>query len=95
MNIDRQTVLGVARLARLHLDDHEVSAMAETLKSILVWFDQLKSVDTSNVEPATHAIPLVMPLREDKIRQTNTVTELLQNAPHAQYNLFVVPKVVE
>jgi aspartyl-tRNA(Asn)/glutamyl-tRNA(Gln) amidotransferase subunit C len=95
MNIDRQTVLGVARLARLHLDEQDVSMMADTLKSILGWFDQLKSVDTSGIEPATHAIPLVMPLREDEIRQTNTVAELLQNAPHAQYNLFVVPKVVE
>lgn len=95
MSIDHQTVRNVARLARLHLDDQEVDTMATTLQSILDWFDQLKAVATDGVEPASHAVPLTMPLRDDCVAQTNSVTELLQNAPHAQFNLFVVPKVVE
>ncbi len=95
MAIDREQVLHIARLARLHISEDDVEAYRGQLAQILDYVEALHEVDTTDVEPTTHAVDLVMHLREDTAESRLTREEVLQNAPAVEDAQFRVPKVVE
>ena len=51
MAIDTQTVKRIAFLSRLKIEDDKIASTEEEFNKILQWVDQLKEVDTENVEP--------------------------------------------
>ena len=71
----------VAKLARLQLNDEEKTMFTKQLGDILKYVEQMNEVDTTGVEPMSHAIPLKNVMREDCVVYENTKTELMQNAP--------------
>ncbi len=93
--INREEVEHVARLARLALSEEETARMGEELSSILAYIDQLRELDTSDVEPTSHAIPMVNVMREDEVRPSYPVEAMLQNAPEREGDLVRVPKIIE
>ena len=66
--ISRQDVEHVARLARLALSEAEAERMREQLSGILAYIDTLRGLDTTGVEPTSHAVPLVNVMRDDEAR---------------------------
>ena len=95
MSVDREDVLHIARLARLHLEDDEVETYRAQLSDILGYVEKLGELDTADVEPTTHAVPLRMNLREDEVEERLDRDAVLQNAPDTADGHFRVPKVVE
>lgn len=95
MAVDREEVLHIAKLARLRLTDAEVEAFGAQLSNILDYVDQLDELDTSGIEPTTHAVPLVMQLRPDVVEARLSREQVLANAPDTDDGHFRVPKVVE
>lgn len=95
MAVDRDEVLHIAKLARLRLTDAEVDTFGAQLSEILEYVEQLNELDTSNVEPTTHAVGLVMHLRPDEVESRLTHEQVLSNAPDQADGHFRVPKVVE
>lgn len=95
MAVNRDEVLHIARLARLRLSEAEVETFGAQLSSILDYVEQLNELDTADVEPTTHAVPLVMHLRPDAVESRLSREEVLANAPDASDGHFRVPKVVE
>lgn len=95
MSIDRDQVLHIARLARLRLGDEEVERFQAQLGTILDYADALDAVDTTDVEPTTHAVPLQICVREDLVDERLTHDDVLRNAPDTADGQFRVPKVVE
>ena len=93
--ISREDVEHVARLARLALTPDELERMRAQLNSILVHIDALKAVDTTGVEPTSHAVPLVNVFRDDEPRPCLTADEMLQNAPDRAGQFFRVPRIIE
>ena len=85
----------VANLARLRFDEEKKKRLAEQLGSILEYIDQLNKLDTTNVEPTSHAIPVKNVVREDVVKQSFTKDEALANAPSPVEGLFEVPKIIE
>jgi aspartyl-tRNA(Asn)/glutamyl-tRNA(Gln) amidotransferase subunit C len=85
----------VANLARLRFDEEEKKRLAEQLGSILEYIDQLNKLDTTNVEPTSHAIPVKNVVREDVVKTSFTQDEALANAPSPVEGLFEVPKIIE
>jgi len=55
----------VANLARLAITEEEAEKFAEQLGKITDFAEQLNELDTANVEPTTHVLPLVNVMRED------------------------------
>ncbi len=94
--MDSQTfdVARVAELARLALDADELARIEQQLGAILDYVGQLDELDTSAVEPTTHAVPLTMAYREDAVGEHMPREEALANAPEQDGEAFVVPKVV-
>ena len=95
MSIDKDTVVRIARLSRIAMEDDALEPMAQELNGILAWVEQLGEVDTEGVEPMTGAIATTLPQRDDSAEAGAPTGELLANAPEADDDFFVVPKVVE
>ena len=92
--IDDDTVRHLARLARLRLTDDERGRLRGELESLLEHFAELKSVDTSTVEPSFHTIDAT-PLRSDEPRCDVDAEALHGGAPRWVEGAFAVPKVLE
>jgi aspartyl-tRNA(Asn)/glutamyl-tRNA(Gln) amidotransferase subunit C len=95
MKIDQKTVKNIAHLARLELSEQEEVKMVEDLSKILNWMDQLKELDTTNVEPLTHMSEEVNVFREDVGKNELSREKGLKNAPSQNGEYFQVPKVIE
>ena len=83
----------VAKLARLELTEDEKVKFSKQLGDILKYVEQMNEVDTTNVEPMSHAIPVVNVMREDVVVQEQTKEELMANAPCKEDGFFRVPKI--
>ena len=95
MSIDAATVKKVASLARIREPEDRIEPLARELSGILQWIEQLAEVDTDGVEPMTSVVQAALPWREDAVTDGGDPTRVLANAPRADKNFFVVPKVVE
>ena len=85
----------VAQLARLDLTAEETQLFQKQLGDVLKYAEKLGEVGVSQVEPATHAVPIFNVFREDEPRDWLTAEEALSNAPRQANNLFIVTKVIE
>lgn len=84
----------VALLARLSLSDDEKEVFSRQLSSILEYVDQLNELDTGDVEPLTHILPLYNVFRDDAVRPGSPGEEILSNAPLLEENQYKVPKIM-
>lgn len=92
--LDKKEVEEIAFLARIHLEPHELDTMQQDLGAILEHFGTLASVDTTNVQPMTHAVPIDLRLRPDMIEPSLPVADALRGAPATSGDLFVVPAII-
>ena len=85
----------VASLARLEVSDDEINLYAKQLSDILKYVEKLKELDTSDVPPTAHAVPITNALRDDVPHAPFDPALALSNAPEQQDNMFRVPKVLD
>jgi aspartyl-tRNA(Asn)/glutamyl-tRNA(Gln) amidotransferase subunit C len=95
MAIDKKTVEHVAHLARIELEPAELEKLSLQLHDILGFIDKLSVLDTTQVKPASHILPISNVLREDKPHICLTADKALENAPSKNGNFFSVPKIIE
>lgn len=95
MSITANEVRHIALLSRLALTDEEVAVFQEHLDQILGYVDQLKSVDTTGIDPTFYPLPLENVFREDEVETPLDQSEALRNSADATEQFFVVPKVAD
>lgn len=95
MKLTKEEVTNIAFLARLELSDEEVGTLGGHLNRLLENFELLKELDTQNVEPTSHTIPVHNVLRQDVCRPSLSQEEVLSNAPERIDGTFEVPRIVE
>jgi aspartyl-tRNA(Asn)/glutamyl-tRNA(Gln) amidotransferase subunit C len=95
MSLDKNDVAKIAHLARLEIGAHEISGYAETLTRILALIEQMREVDTANVEPMAHPFDAGLRLRDDAVGETNQRDKFQRIAPAVEAGLYLVPKVIE
>jgi aspartyl-tRNA(Asn)/glutamyl-tRNA(Gln) amidotransferase subunit C len=93
--ISREEVTYVAHLARLEFDAAETEKFTAQLNDILLYMDKLGEVDTTGVEPVTHAMAVKNAFRDDAVGASLAPEEALANAPEARGGCFLVPKVID
>jgi aspartyl-tRNA(Asn)/glutamyl-tRNA(Gln) amidotransferase subunit C len=91
MGIDRDTVLHVARLARLDLRPDEVDRLTRELDAILEAVSKVAELDLAGVPPTSHPLDLVNVWGDDVPRPSLPLDEALANAPVREGDLFRVP----
>jgi aspartyl-tRNA(Asn)/glutamyl-tRNA(Gln) amidotransferase subunit C len=79
----------------LGLSEEEVEKFSLQLSNILENFEILKEVDTADVPPATHTIPLQNVFRKDDVSESYPQAEILSNAPRQEGNCFKVQAILE
>jgi aspartyl-tRNA(Asn)/glutamyl-tRNA(Gln) amidotransferase subunit C len=95
MKVTVKDVEHVAKLARLGLTEEEKKRFTEQLSGILEYAETINKLDTKNVAPTSHAIPMKNVFREDKSIPCENTKEILANAPKEENNMFSVPRIME
>ncbi|NWF93448.1 MAG: Asp-tRNA(Asn)/Glu-tRNA(Gln) amidotransferase subunit GatC [Syntrophaceae bacterium] len=85
----------VARLARIELSEEEKVTLGNQLEQILTYVEQLNQLDTTGVEPTSHAVPIYNAFREDETRPSFPREEVLSISPDQEDGYFKVPRIIE
>ena len=85
----------VAGLARLELSKEEKETFGNQLEQILTYMEQLNRLDTTGVEPTSHAIPIYNVFRDDEVKPSFPHEEVLAIAPDEEDGHFKVPRIIE
>ena len=95
VEITKQEVEKVAKLARLELTEAEQAAFAKQLSQILTHVETLKQYDTVGVVLTATVLGQVNVFRPDMVRPSLSVEQAVDNAPESIGGFFVVPKIIE
>jgi len=95
MTLSINQVKQIAELACVEISEAEAESALSQLSDIFKLIESMQAVDTSQVEPMSHAQDVMQRLREDKVTESNQ-RELCQSiAPQVENGLYLVPKVIE
>ncbi|WP_066637101.1 Asp-tRNA(Asn)/Glu-tRNA(Gln) amidotransferase subunit GatC [Desulfolucanica intricata] len=92
--ITRAEVDHIALIARLKLSEEQQEKYTEQFNAILKYAELFQELDTKNVEPTFHVLPLQNVFREDKVGEHLTGEKVLANAPDSDGEYFKVPKIM-
>ena len=95
MALSREDVEKVAHLARLQLSPEEIAQYQVQLSAVLDYVAQLDELDLDDVEPMTHAIARQNVLRDDEVRRSLSLADVLANAPNSSLDQFLIQTVLE
>lgn len=95
MKLDRTTVEKIAKLARLRLSEEEKDLFTHQLDSILTYFEKLEELDTKDISPTTHAIANVNVFKDDEVKKSLSIEDVLLNAQDKYKAFFLVPQIIE
>ncbi|TCS80928.1 Asp-tRNA(Asn)/Glu-tRNA(Gln) amidotransferase subunit GatC [Pectinatus cerevisiiphilus] len=95
MKVSKKDVENVAVLSRLKIADDKMDKYLEEFNNFLEYVDVLQKVDTENVKPTAHVLPLQNVFREDVIKPSLDREKALANAPEKENGYFKVPRIIE
>ena len=95
MSLSDDQIRRIARLARIAIGEDELAQMRDRLNRVLGLIDQLQAVDTAGIEPMSHALEVVQPLRPDAVTEFDQRARFQSGAPAVEGGLYLVPKVIE
>jgi aspartyl-tRNA(Asn)/glutamyl-tRNA(Gln) amidotransferase subunit C len=93
--IDEAQVRKVAKLARLDLTDAEVAEFAGQLSAILDYVARMNELNTQDIQPLAHCLPINNVFREDIVKDSLGTEKTLANAPQRDGAFFKVPKILD
>ena len=95
MKVTKQDIDTVASLSRLNIRDDEAEVVMEQLDKFLTYVDNLKGVNTTDIEPTTYALKMQNVFRDDVVKPSLPRDDALSNAPLKEDGYFKVPRVLE
>ena len=93
--IDQAQVRKVAKLSRLDLTEAEVEEFTGQLSAILDYVEKMNELDTTDVEPLAHCLPISNVFRQDIAKESLGTDKALANAPQRDGEFFKVPKILD
>ncbi|MBN1683848.1 MAG: Asp-tRNA(Asn)/Glu-tRNA(Gln) amidotransferase subunit GatC [Gammaproteobacteria bacterium] len=92
MNID--DLKKIAQMAHIQMSNEELNHC--DLGDTLAFIDQIKNIDTANIEPFSHPLDICQRLRDDKVTETNQREMLQKLVDHnrIEAGLYLVPEVL-
>ena len=83
----------IAKLARLKLTETEREKLDGYLEQVIDYIDQLNQLDTSNVQPTSHVLPVHNVFRDDEASESKNM-DYLAGAPSSNKGHYEVPKII-
>lgn len=94
MEISKEEILHIAKLAKLKLQDDEIPDYIKNLEDILNFANVVNEAPIEGLDTAIGAIDNFNVFRKDEIKVFEDNEALLQNAPDKEDNMFKIPKVI-
>lgn len=82
-------------LSRLELSEAEIDEFTGQLSAILDYVAKMNKLDTADVEPLAHCLPVHNVFREDRPHESLGTEKTLANAPQTNERFFKVPKILD
>ncbi|MTI80134.1 MAG: Asp-tRNA(Asn)/Glu-tRNA(Gln) amidotransferase subunit GatC [Firmicutes bacterium] len=92
--ISKKDVEHVALLGRLKLNEEEKEIYTKQLNDILEHAEKLQKLDTKDVTPTAHVLPVKNVFREDEVGDHLPNEKATANAPEKEGNYVKVPKIM-
>lgn len=92
--ISDETIEYVGILAKLLLSEEEREQAKKDIGRMLDYIDKLNELDTTGVEPMSHAFAVENVFREDEVTGGDGSEEMLRNAPARKGDMFAVPNAM-
>ena len=83
----------IAKLARLKLTEIESDKLGGYLEQVIDYIDQLNQLDTLNVQPTSHVLPVNNVFRDDEVSKSKNI-DYLTGAPSNNKGHYEVPKII-
>ncbi|MFC5559152.1 Asp-tRNA(Asn)/Glu-tRNA(Gln) amidotransferase subunit GatC [Ureibacillus thermophilus] len=93
--LTKEEVKHIAHLARLAITEEEAEKFSEQLGKITEYVETLNELDTTNVEPTSHVLPIVNVMREDAAKKGLELEKVLLNVKEHENGLIKVPPILE
>ena len=94
MQVDKEEILHIAKLADLNIKEEEIEEYRKNLQDILNFANIVNNVNTEGISETIGSTTNVNVFREDEIKEFADEDLLLANAPDKQNNMFNIPKVI-
>ncbi|MCB5196572.1 Asp-tRNA(Asn)/Glu-tRNA(Gln) amidotransferase subunit GatC [Deefgea salmonis] len=95
MSLSIDDVQRIARLARIAVTENEVIESHKQLNQLFSLIEEMRSIDTTGIEPMPHPQDMLLRLRDDVATATNRREAFQAIAPAVENGLYLVPKVIE
>jgi aspartyl-tRNA(Asn)/glutamyl-tRNA(Gln) amidotransferase subunit C len=94
MELSREEMEKISRLARIELDDTEIEKYRHEMSDVLNYVAQLNEVDTEGVSPIAHVTGMVNELRDDVVMPDADPKRFIDAAPEKTDDKIKVKKVL-
>ena len=96
--VSNEDLIHLTQLAQIDIDDEQLPALGKSINEIISMVEELKTVDTTHVEPMLHPIGEQLLLRDDRVDHDIDgcdYTQSQRNAPMMEDDFYLVPKVID
>lgn len=94
MNVSREEILHIAKLANLNLKEEEIDTYLVHLQDILNFADVVNNAPVEGLNESFGVNENENVFRKDEIILFEDNEALLMNAPEKERNMFKIPKVI-
>lgn len=94
MEVTREELLHIAKLANLTINDNEIDKYLLNLTDILNFANIVNTAKVDDLKETIGSNTNYNVFRKDEIIEFNDKEALLENAPDKEQNMFKIPKVI-
>lgn len=95
MEVTREELLHIAKLANLSIKEEELDNYLNNLQNILNFANTINNASVEGLDETIGANDNYNVFRKDEINEFGDRDLLLQNAPEQERGMFKIPKVIQ
>ena len=95
MDIDTETVLKIARLSRIKINESESADIQKDLNRIVEFVKKLGEIDIDGIDEFNFGKTNIEDMRKDRVTIYDNTDDILKNTKNKNQDFFTVPKIVE
>ena len=95
MEIDTETVLKIARLSRIKINESESVDIQKDLNRIVEFVKKLGEIDIDGIDEFNFGKTNIEDMRKDSVTIYDNTDDILKNTKNKNQDFFTVPKIVE
>jgi aspartyl-tRNA(Asn)/glutamyl-tRNA(Gln) amidotransferase subunit C len=95
MEIDTETVVKIARLSRIKINEGESVDIQKDLNRIVEFVKKLGEIDVDGIDEFNFGKTNIEDMRKDSVTIYDNTDDILKNTKNKNQDFFTVPKIVE